>query len=272
MESILLNPGLDIIGICIFKCLSDQEICKCRLVCKVWSEFIDSVKFYHKKILCHERRYPKQWLQSRKEWQYLVRRLEVKGDKQSVIKMGLLLREFNLNNKMDPICLQATPLHMASALGNTDDLRFLMRLLKFKHPKDKNGRTPLHYAAQSGKTVTAEVIITYLEDKNPMDNFGWTPLHYAASEGQFGIFSLIASHTDNKNSRSFRNGDTPLHLAVLEGNYDIVDYLVGEIGDKNPGNHAGWTPLHDAVHNGLVHMVKLLLPRIEDKNPIEVSM
>ena len=34
----------------------------------------------------------KQWLQSRKEWQYLIRKLKVHGEKESVIKMGLILR------------------------------------------------------------------------------------------------------------------------------------------------------------------------------------
>ena len=92
MESILINPGLEAIGIIIFEQMNNQELCNCRLVCKVWSEFIDSVKFYHKKILGHELSYPKQWLQSRKEWQYLIRKLKLHGEKESVIKMGLILR------------------------------------------------------------------------------------------------------------------------------------------------------------------------------------
>ena len=79
MEFILINPGLDTIGIRIFGFMNDQELCHCRLVCKIWSDFIDSTKFYNKKILCHERRNPKQWLKSRKEWQYLIMRLEVKA-------------------------------------------------------------------------------------------------------------------------------------------------------------------------------------------------
>ena len=92
MESILINPGLEAIGIIIFEQMNNQELCNSRLVCKVWCGFIDSVKFYHKKILSHELSYPKQWLQSRKEWQYLIRKLKVHGEKESVIKMGLILR------------------------------------------------------------------------------------------------------------------------------------------------------------------------------------
>ena len=107
MESILINLGLDTIGIIIFEQMNNQELCNCRLVCKVWCEFIDSIKFYHKKILSHELSYPKQWLQSRKEWQYLIRKLKVHGEKESVIKMGLILRyvsvvsvvEFSLHSK-----------------------------------------------------------------------------------------------------------------------------------------------------------------------------
>ena len=87
MESILINPGLDTIGIIIFEQMNNQELCNCRLVCKLWCEFIDSVKFYHKKILSHKLSYPKQWLQSRKEWQYLIRKLKVHGEKESVIKI-----------------------------------------------------------------------------------------------------------------------------------------------------------------------------------------
>ena len=92
MEEILINPGFESIGICIFGFLSIKELSHCRLVCKVWSEFIDSIKFYHKEILNHELSYPKQWLQSRKEWQYWIRRFKVHGEKDSVIKMGLILR------------------------------------------------------------------------------------------------------------------------------------------------------------------------------------
>ena len=92
MESILINPGLEAIGIIIFEQMNNKELCNSRLVCKIWCGFIDSVKFYHKKILSHVLSYPKQWLQSRKEWQYLIRKLKVHGEKESVIKMGLILR------------------------------------------------------------------------------------------------------------------------------------------------------------------------------------
>ena len=79
MDLILINPGLDTIGIRIFEFMNIQELCHCRLVCKMWSDFIDSTKFYNKKILCHERRNPKFWLKIRKEWQYLIQKLEFKA-------------------------------------------------------------------------------------------------------------------------------------------------------------------------------------------------
>ena len=135
MEDILTNEGFQDVGVHIFDFLSDPDLSQARLVCKTWCQFLDTQKFYLKRILQSQRNKPDSWLKPRKDWLELIYKVQTTSDFESVQKLALLLRDFKVLHKILRIPNHgSTPFHMAASLENLDALAFFVNHLKNKNP------------------------------------------------------------------------------------------------------------------------------------------
>ena len=121
--------------------------------------------------------------------------LGVKITDKSVVQKAVQKEDFNLlkriqNSQSD--FLQRiedddgrTALHLASELGQTEVVRFLLKINKsLVGQKDYRGSTPLHICAGSSSLSAIncmEVLLEHGADIEEKDKLGVTPLHKAAS-------------------------------------------------------------------------------------------
>ena len=243
MEQIILR--FPVIAEHIFDELDDQNLTKCREICKTW---------YHATERLHWTRKIQKLTKENKKHQVSWKSVLVKIPTEFLKKLALTCQEYCYNICQWPDGTEYSPLHIASCSGNLQLFKHVFEKAKDKNPKDTMGQTPFHIAAGHGSSLEiCEFIMERAEDKNPNDDHGWTPLHDAAAEGNLKICKLICENASNLNSRSnesFHGGITPLHEASLEGLLEICKLLVLKVDDKNPSNKSGSTPLHAAARGG----------------------
>mmetsp|Transcript_49717 Transcript_49717/g.127880 ORF Transcript_49717/g.127880 Transcript_49717/m.127880 type:complete len:684 (-) Transcript_49717:389-2440(-) len=155
-----------------------------------------------------------------------------------------------------------TPLHVATATGNTEMGIFLVVRAKaeINVKTGAKGITPLMFAAMKGNVTLTRMLMQAGAEGNTWDSSGRTALHYAAarSQRQCGLFLvrvdvLTPKEEDEKRAifekwalltpsaekrRLFRtrrvcrvdiradDGQTPVHLVALLGNVDFVRLLL----------------------------------------------
>lgn len=118
-----------------------------------------------------------------------------------------------------------SPLHIASALGEIEVVRELLRV--WKHDaicllKDKDGLVPLHCAAQRGRIdVIKELVSSFPDSLKVVTASLETPLHVAVKNNQVEATKLLLEEIKKHNmaqeivNRENREGNTVLHLATL---------------------------------------------------------
>jgi len=186
-----------------------------------------------------------------------------------------------------------SPLHLAAANGNVNEVKRLLYDCADVNAKDKTGniplhiaashkqaeivklfldagvdinvwtnefspKTPLHIAAEHGSLEVAKVLIAYGADVNSTDKFGRTPLHSAAEHGAVKIVQLLLSNGSDVNTKKQRSVQ-PLHLAVDQGNFEAVKILLANGANVNADAGFGRTSLYSAAKHGDIDIVKLLL-------------
>ncbi|XP_041370162.1 ankyrin repeat domain-containing protein 42-like [Gigantopelta aegis] len=98
--------------------------------------------------------------------------------------------------------------------------------------KDVRGSTPLHLASAHGNSFTLHTILRTGVNVNEVDRNGWTPVHSAAYHGRLGCLQMLnkwGGHLDDVDN----NGNTPAHLAAMEGQLPCLKYLVTTSGSPN---------------------------------------
>ncbi|KAH0561959.1 hypothetical protein GP486_003336 [Trichoglossum hirsutum] len=117
--------------------------------------------------------------------------------------------------------------------------------------------TPIHYASAKGNTTFVEVFLRNHADANTEDLAGWTPLHYASLRNHgLVIWSLLRAGAEI--GFRGRDGISPLHCAAIEGHIDVVRLLVEAGADVNILDASRNTPLHWAAYRGWVDVTKYL--------------
>lgn len=150
-----------------------------------------------------------------------------------------------------------TPLHLATYLGKTSIVEYLLQIGAKPSTKDSYGNTPLHIAVSEGRLQIAQLLINKGSDVNAKDALGNTPLLLVNSQkNQLDIIKLlINSGADINVATAF--GDTVLHNATLKGsNIAVLEYLIDNGATIDERNKNGNTPLAQAVANrNIEHIV-----------------
>ena len=139
-----------------------------------------------------------------------------------------------LGAEVDALCLNATPLHLASTIGFTEGVDVL---LDFKANVDQpgpGGFTPLHLAALYGHVEIVKLLFTKSCDAfclTPEENGHGhlTALHLASLACQSSVVEMLLEGTQTDINQLTSDGMSPLHLALLP-----VDLKIKTVGDKVP--------------------------------------
>ena len=155
-----------------------------------------------------------------------------------------------------------TPLHQASAAGDVDAVRKLVRSGADATARDSNNRTPINIAAQTGKNEVIQVLVKDFRCSPHTKGFhGRTSLHSACVGGHVDVArNLVTEYGADVNARDNDN-DTPLNLAArFSGKMELINMLVKECGcsPHTKGFH-GRTPLHRACEGGHVDVARKLV-------------
>ena len=183
-----------------------------------------------------------------------------------------------------------TPLHIASALGDTEIATILIsaraELERRTEPRDRLhiGDTPLHVAINAGQMHVLHGLISSGADINSYSNNG-PPISAACALGNIDACALLISAGANVNLASSRpNHDLPLHYAVTcpikDRVFKLIDLLLGAGADIEGVNHRGETPLHVAagfwnspvVDYLLVQRANPLNRNINGATPLELAL
>jgi thiol-disulfide isomerase/thioredoxin len=117
-----------------------------------------------------------------------------------------------------------TPLHMAAAKGQRDDVERLLASGADVNAKAKDGATPLHWAVYNGHKDITELLLANKAPVNARGRDGYTPLHWAAARGFKEIAELLLNHQADVNAKD-NKGETPLQLAQSKNHTDVVELL-----------------------------------------------
>ncbi|NIP29778.1 MAG: glutaminase A [Candidatus Dadabacteria bacterium] len=170
-----------------------------------------------------------------------------------------------------------TALHLASAEGSIDVVKYLIDNGAEINPIDRWGGTPLDDAishnhkevekllkqsgATKGKTSNRKDLSEkHYENVTQLivnDSDTIVELIYAASEGNLRAIQKMVARGVKLDGADY-DWRTPLHLAAAEGHERIVQYFIDQGLNINPIDRWGGTPLDDAKRHGHKRVVKIL--------------
>ncbi|XP_051628008.1 ankyrin repeat domain-containing protein 26-like [Manacus candei] len=125
-----------------------------------------------------------------------------------------------------------TPLHLASANGHADVVRYLLRKNSQPNLADNFKRTALMKAVQQEQEECVAVLLEHGADPNLADADGNTALHLAVLSKNTTVAGLLVEH-HAKNDAQNQWGFTPLKLAALQQHEEIVECLVSKAADRH---------------------------------------
>ena len=161
----------------------------------------------------------------------------------------------NFNSRFDD---GQTPLHLASIMGHSAIIKYLLQNNADMSAQDSTGSTPLHEAVRYGKLDIAEELLKAGADVNAKDNLGKTPAMIILPKDKvFDIYTLLIKYNANLAERDMF-GDTALHTATLmDLDNNILSLLIEHGADIDARNREGVTPLTIAVQKEDIEAIKL---------------
>ena len=178
-----------------------------------------------------------------------------------------------------------TGLTLASFLGRSDVVKFLLMRDASIDAPDKNGQSALHIAVQRGHETLLGLLLKNGADINKENANGRTALYDAACrirvgivqlllengadgaealtsallEGSYNVAATLIRSGVNINGKNRDDGGGLLYFAVERGSNDMLHFLLKNGADVNITNPFSWTPLHFTARWGHETALKMLL-------------
>ncbi len=178
------------------------------------------------------------------------------------------------NIQVDPIehSCNATPLHMASIMGQVEAVKLLVAKNAQIDARNNDNATPLFLACQEGYP---EIVRFLFENGASLEaplRDGGTPLHVAASNGHLTVVQLLVSKGATIRTMK-NNGATPWYAASQNGHEEVIKFFINnsyDINEKHPVS--GFTALHIAALRNKLGVIKVLLnaPSIRINDPATI--
>jgi ankyrin repeat protein len=156
-----------------------------------------------------------------------------------------------------------TELHIASLLGHTASVKFLINNDKGIGKRNKDKKTPLHYASSRGCCPILELLLNNGADIEAKDINEQTPLSCAAQGENIEVVEMLLNRGADIEAKD-ETGCTPLSLANQWGTIEIIKLLLNKGADIETKANTGRTPLFWAVIYKAVEVPELLLNRGAD--------
>lgn len=154
-----------------------------------------------------------------------------------------------------------TQLIQASARGDKNRVRTILRSGIDVNMKDKQGQTALIYAITNNQVEIVKILLLNKADPNVRTNDGCTPLMYAAQLGYDHLVSLLISKGANINDKNNYSGDA-LNKAIWDGRMSTIKLLLNA-GQIDVNDHlviASWNKPH------IASVIQLLIDHGADPN------
>ena len=234
MESIIQNPGLQLITETILFNLDFQALKKCQLLSKSFKEILDDPIFWLRKWRI------KNGL-SEKNYDDWIKAIQLTKNTNVEVNVKLYLEKvIKIAHVVDVPCFIDY-----GAVQKSSEFTFERAL-------DEKELGILQILASMKDNPN--------EDRVNRHGVGGSAISVAAIEGDLNIIKILASITKNPNNIP---SCTPMHLAAYEGHIDILKFLVSFIGDLNS---LPFGILHMAAMNGHTDVLKLLAPLTRHPN------
>lgn len=118
-----------------------------------------------------------------------------------------------------------TALHRASAHGQIEVVKYLIKQGANPNIADHIGNTPILAASYQGYAEIVKILIDAGADVNAAEErLKFTPLHEAVMKGHASIVDLLLSHGANPNAKTI-DGRTVIDWARAEGRPDVQNVL-----------------------------------------------
>ncbi len=129
--------------------------------------------------------------------------------------------------------MQATPMILAAAAGQTIAVKHLIFSGADKTKRDSSGMAAIHYAASNGHVDVVKTLIEAGVDPNTIgeENYLASPLHYATLKGHSSVVQCLVQSGANIDVKDI-GGNSPLMIAQEEKNNDIISALSGKFKES----------------------------------------
>lgn len=159
---------------------------------------------------------------------------------------------------------QQTCLHLACVRGNTDIVRYLLKIqndhsMDLLDRKDADFNTMLHLACLNDRYQTAELLLKHGSNLDSRNIQNMTPLDICCIRGNLGLAKLLIRYGSDINYEGNGNTNSPIHFAIKSGNKNLVEYLIDSGADISVINNKKQNVLDIAIKKNYSDIVEYLL-------------
>ena len=197
--------------------LDNQSLINCKEASRIFSEFLESERFFWITIL---RTYQNNFNEFKEAWKEVINKTSIEMVKQLAVAA---LHYFKIYPSYFA-CNQPAPINIAVKLNDINLCTLIYEKPRIdKNPKDRRRLTPLHEAAKNGSFELCKFMLEniHIAMKNPADVCGDTPFHYAVKYNRLKICQLFIANIDGQNAkasilRAKGYAEQLRHLEILE--------------------------------------------------------
>ena len=120
--------------------------------------------------------------------------------------------------------------------------------------------TMLHLATYLGQSLVVKYLLDKGEDIEALNNYGQTPLFIAAMKSLVDVAKILIKEGAKINATD-NEGNIPLSLAAFDGNIESMELLLENGAEIDHKNLKGLTPMLDAARNGRTKNVEFFLQK-----------
>ena len=262
MESIIQNPGLQLITETILFNLDFQALKKCQLLSKSFKEILDDPIFWLRKWRIKnglsEKNYD-DWIKAIQLTKNTNVEVNVKLYLEKVIKIAHFV---DVPCFIDYEAVQKSSEFTFERALDEKELGILQILASMKENPNEDrvdsygvSRNTISIAAIEGHLNIIKILAPIVKNPNNIQKtISFTQMHHAAYNGHIDILKFLFSFTDDLNSPPFGT----IHMAAMEGHTDVLKFLAPLTKHPNEGKFFGNTPIECAQRAGHHEFARLL--------------